>query len=69
MQIDAFSSKTNADRQAAGLKAKGYTALVTPGPPFKVRVGPFSQKAAAEQAAARLRKEPGVKNPSVIASR
>jgi cell division septation protein DedD len=69
VQIDAFSSKANADRQAAGLKARGYSTLVTPGPPFKVRVGPFAQKAAAEQAQTRLRQEPGVKNPSVIASR
>ena len=69
VQIDAFSSKANADRQAAGLKARGYATLVTPGPPFKVRVGPFPHRAAAEEALTRLRKEPGVKNPSVTASR
>jgi cell division septation protein DedD len=69
VQVGAFTSRANAESMASDLKAKGYNTLVLPGSPFKVRVGPFPQKTAAEQAATRLRKEPGVKNPSVIASR
>ena len=73
VQLGAFSSKANADGMAAELKAKGYPAFVTPGPQFKVRVGPFAQKAAAEQTAARLRKErskdPKGYDPRVISLR
>ena len=73
VQLDAFSSKANADRMAAELKSKGYAAFVTPGPLFKVRVGPFAKREAADQMAARLRKEPSQVSkgfaPRVISTR
>ena len=73
VQLDAFSSKANADRMAAELKGKGYAAFVTPGPLFKVRVGPFAKREAAEQMASRLRKEPSKVSkgyaPRVISTR
>ena len=60
------SERANANRQF-GL-AKGITAFIleasSPGPRFKVRVGPYTDLPAAEAMRARLRKE-GF-NPSVI---
>jgi DedD protein len=69
VQLGAFSSKANADGMAAELKAKGYPAYVTPGPQFKVRVGPFAKREAAEQVAARLRKDPKGYAPRVTSTR
>jgi len=61
VQINAFSSKANADREVARLKAKGLTAFVYetkgPGPRFRSRVGPFASRAEADAMAARLKKE------------
>ncbi len=68
VQTDAVSSKANADRRVAELKAKGFDAFVTTGPPFRVRIGPFAQKAAAEQVARSLKDSKG-NLPSVIPSR
>lgn len=69
VQTSAYSSKANADRQAAALKAKGYPAFVASGgPPFRVRVGPYPDKAAASKVATRLQAETKDK-PSVIPPR
>jgi cell division protein FtsN len=68
VQVDSFGERANANRQVAQLKAKGITAFIleasSPGPRFKVRVGPYADLPAAEAMRARLRKE-GF-NPSVI---
>jgi DedD protein len=58
VQTDAFSSRGNADKRVAELKSKGHAAFVmTPGPPFRVRLGPLADRAEAERLAARLRAE------------
>lgn len=61
VQVDSFGSKANADRQLAQLKAKGITAFVFtapgPGARYKVRIGPFAERAAADAMLIRLRKE------------
>ena len=68
LQVSAFGSRANADRQVSQLKPKGITAFVIevpgPGPRYKVRVGPFADLPAAEVMRGRLRKE-GL-SPSVI---
>ncbi len=69
VQVSAFSSKANADRMAAELKTRGYVAFVTPGPLFRVRIGPFAERAAADQVAGRLRKDPKGYDPRVINTR
>jgi cell division septation protein DedD len=69
VQTAAYSSKASADREAASLKAMGYAAFVTSGPLFRVRMGPFSERAAAEKVATRLRGESKGFKPSVIPSR
>lgn len=66
VQVNAFKSRDNAERQVARLKAKGFSAAaVSPsGGLFRVRVGPFAQRSEADQVAARLQREEGLK-PSV----
>ncbi len=67
VQVGAYRSRANADRQAGQLKARGYAAYVLSGGPgslFRVRVGPFDQRAEANRTAVRLRQEEGLK-PSV----
>ena len=68
LQVDSFGERANANRRVGQLKAKGIPAFIletsSPGPHFKVRVGPFPDLPAAEAMKARLRKE-GF-NPSVI---
>lgn len=68
LQVDSFSLRDNAQRQLGQLKAKGITAFIFeapgPGARFKVRVGPFADRSAAETMQARLRKEKF--NPTVI---
>jgi DedD protein len=70
VQVNAFSSKPNADRQAAQLKAKGYAAFVftaaSGGARYRVRVGPFADRSEADRVAARLVKEGLASKPSVI---
>jgi cell division septation protein DedD len=64
VQVNAFRSKANADREVAQLKGKGYAAFAvssTPGPLYHVRVGPFSQRGEADRTAARLQREEGLK--------
>ena len=66
VQVAAFRSRENADRQVRQLAAKGYPAAVsTGGGMFRVRVGPYGQRGDADRTAARLRTtEEGLK-PSV----
>ena len=67
LQVGAFRSRENAERQAQQLKTKGFAASVAPGTPggyYRVRVGPFAQRAEADRTAARLSQEEGLK-PSV----
>lgn len=60
VQVDSFASRENASKQAAELKAKGYTASVYTAPGagarYKVRIGPM-ERAAADTMIAKLRKE------------
>lgn len=64
VQVAAFGTKKPADTLMAGLKKKGYAAYVVTEPSgptrFRVRVGPFADRAAAEEASARLKKEEGL---------
>jgi DedD protein len=67
VQVGAFRSLENAERQVQQLKTKGFAASVAPGTPgslYRVRVGPFAQRAEADRTAARLSSEEGLK-PSV----
>ncbi len=68
VQVNAFNSRSNADRNISDLKAKGITAKLVdePGtnPRYKVKVGPYD-KAAADAMKARLRKE-GFPSATVI---
>jgi DedD protein len=58
LQFGVYNSRENADAHVQQLKAKGYSAFVDsttgPGPRYKVRMGPYADRAAAEQQAARL---------------
>jgi DedD protein len=65
-QIGAFRSRENADKQAAALKAKGYPATVSApiGGLFRVRVGPYTDRAEADRVAAKLKQQEGF-TPSV----
>jgi DedD protein len=66
LQVGAFKSRENADSEVRRLVAKGYSAVVvTGGSLFRVRVGPYAQRADADRAATRLSKEEGL-TPSVI---
>ena len=63
LQVGAFRSRENADRQVKMLMSKGYAASVAPaavGGLYRVRVGPFAQRAEADRIAARLRSEEGM---------
>jgi N-acetyl-anhydromuramyl-L-alanine amidase AmpD len=56
VQVGAYSQKSNADAQAAKLKAKGYdTMIVIAGGLYKVQVGAFGQKSNADAMAKRLK--------------
>lgn len=70
VQVNAFGSRENADREAARLKARGYPAFVFTAPGsgarYRVRVGPFADRTEADRAAARLVKEGLASKPSVI---
>jgi cell division septation protein DedD len=62
LQIGAYRSRQNADRQVQDLKAKGYAAAVAPsaaGGLYRVRVGPFADRAEAVRQQARLKTEEG----------
>ena len=63
VQVGAFSAKSGAEKVAAEFKGKGYAVTVTPGPTFRVWIGPYPKRAA-EQIASRVRQEG--KDASVI---
>lgn len=59
VQIGSFSNKENADRLAAGLRAKGYAAFLSQvrtgeGELHRVRIGPQKDRGSAEAVALRL---------------
>jgi len=59
VQVGTFGQKANAERLAAGLKAKGFAAVVSPtqragDTMYRVRVGPAGTREAALAVAARL---------------
>jgi cell division protein FtsN len=63
LQIGAYKSRQNADRQARELTAKGFAASVAPpvaGGLYRVRVGPFAERPEAVRVQARLRSEEGL---------
>lgn len=65
VQVNAFRSRANADRQAQELKEKGFAATVQSADGLhRVRVGPFADRTDANRIAARLRAEEGLR-PSV----
>jgi DedD protein len=65
VQVDSFRSKENADRQTATLKGKGYAAMISPAAGlYRVRVGPFADRADAEKVRQKLQREEGLK-PSI----
>src|SRR3954469_11847697 len=58
VQVQAVTSRTEADALARRLTAKGYRTFVTPrGSGYGVRVGKFDKKSDAEATRARLEKE------------
>lgn len=63
VQVAAFKSKENADRQVSQLKAKGYSAIVQAdaGSLFRVRIGPFPERAEAAKTAERLQREDNIR--------
>jgi cell division septation protein DedD len=65
VQVNAFRSRDNANKQVAQLKTQGLPAFIVEGAPnalFAVRVGPYPQRADAERAAAKLRAQfPGAR--------
>ena len=58
LQVGLYSSKENAETHVQQLKAQGFTAFVLestgPGPRFRVRMGPYADKAEADRQVARL---------------
>ena len=67
VQVGAFSARSGAEKIAAEFKGKGFPVTVTAGPTFRVWIGPYPKKAAAEQVASRVRQEG--KDASVIQPR
>jgi cell division septation protein DedD len=63
VQVGAYRSRQNANRQVSRLRAKGYTAFVAAGSGslYHVRVGPFPARADADRTATRLQREEGLK--------
>jgi cell division protein FtsN len=63
VQVGAFNANAVASQEVAKLQGKGYPAFVftesetTPGPRYKVRVGPYSAKADADRILKSLTKE------------
>ena len=59
MQLGSFSSKENADKMYARLRAEGYlpgisTVRTSSGTMYRVRIGPQATREGAEETAARL---------------
>jgi cell division septation protein DedD len=63
VQVNAFKSKANADKQVTELKAKGHASAFVLSEPtgslFRVRVGPIADRAEAERLSQRLKSEVG----------
>lgn len=61
LQVGAFGTRGPANALVSRLKGKGYTAFVFSAPSgpsrFKVRIGPFSDRAEADRVSAKLKKE------------
>jgi cell division septation protein DedD len=59
VQVAAFKSRENADKQVAQLKAKGHAAFVQAdaGALFRVRIGPYKERSEAAQTAEQLQRE------------
>ena len=55
VQVAAYSTKEDADRLAAKLTTRGYSARVTVSKPYRVRIGHFSSRGKAAAQADRLR--------------
>lgn len=54
MQAGAFVTRQNADALALKLRSLGYAVTVVEGPPFRVWVGGYLDRATAEQLAQHL---------------
>ena len=62
VQVGVFSQEANAQALAKTLRAKGHTTFVErfagkSSPNFRVRLGPFKDRASAEALQARLKRE------------
>lgn len=58
LQVNAFRSRSNAESEVARLKSRGHAAFVSPsGSLFRVRVGPFPDRADAEAASGKLKQD------------
>ena len=60
IQTGAFSTRANANRQVSELKSKGHVAVIVPtsgGSPFRVRLGPFTDRTEVDRLRARLKAE------------
>ena len=55
VQVAAYSTKEDANRLAAKLKSRGYSARVTADKPYRVRIGHLSSRTGAVTLATRLR--------------
>lgn len=66
VQVNAFRSRANADRQMAELRGKGYTTTSVFADPggtlFRVRLGPFVDRGEADRAAQRLLRQEGIRS-------
>ena len=60
IQTGAFSTRANATRHVSELKSKGHAAVIVPtsgGSPFRVRLGPFTDRTEVDRLRARLKAE------------
>jgi len=55
VQVADFPERQNADALALQLRARGYAVTVTNGPPYRVWVGGYLDRATAERLAENLR--------------
>jgi cell division protein FtsN len=54
VQVGTFDVAQNAQALALRVRALGYAVSVTPGPPYRVRVGGYVDRTTAEKLAANL---------------
>jgi cell division septation protein DedD len=55
VQVGSFDERQNADALAIRIRASGYAATVTAGPPFRVWVGGYLDASTAQRLAAGLK--------------